>query len=35
VFVAIATLYMQRPMRLDYLWAALCQVAAACFIFRT
>jgi len=35
VFVAIAMLYMQQPMRLDYLWAAPCQVAAVCFIFRT
>lgn len=26
--------YMKQPLRLDYLWAGLCLVAAAWFIFR-
>jgi uncharacterized protein (DUF486 family) len=34
VFVPFAMLYMQQPMKLDYLWAALCLVGAVYFIFR-
>lgn len=35
VFVPFAALYMQKPVKLDYLWAALCMLAAVYFIFRT
>lgn len=34
VFVPFAVLYMQQPLKLDYLWAALCLVGAVYFIFR-
>ena len=34
VFVPFAVLYMRQPLKLDYLWAALCMVGAAYFIFR-
>jgi len=34
VFVPFAVVYMQQPMKLDYLWAALCMVGAVYFIFR-
>ncbi len=34
VFVPFAVLYMKEPLRLDYLWAALCLLAAVGFIFR-
>jgi uncharacterized protein len=34
VFVPFAILYMKEPLKLDYLWAALCLVGAAYFIFR-
>ena len=35
VFVPFAVLYMDQPVKLDYLWAALCLVAAVFFIFRS
>ncbi len=35
VFVPFAVLYMKEPLRLDYLWAALCPVGAVNFIFRS
>ncbi len=35
VFVPFAVLYMGQPLKLDYLWAALCLMGAAYFIFRT
>jgi uncharacterized protein len=35
VFVPFAVLYMKQPLRLDYLWAALCIMGAVYFIFRT
>ena len=35
VFVPFAFFYMKQPLRLDYLWAGLCIVAAVYFIFRT
>ena len=34
VFVPFALLYMKQPLKLDFLWAALCMLAAAYFIFR-
>jgi uncharacterized protein (DUF486 family) len=34
VFVPFAIFYMRTPIKLDYLWAALCMVAAAWFMFR-
>ena len=34
VFVPFAVFYMRAPLKLDYLWAALCMVAAAWFMFR-
>jgi uncharacterized protein (DUF486 family) len=34
VFVPFAIFYMKAPVKLDYLWAGLCMVAAAWFMFR-
>jgi hypothetical protein len=34
VFVPFAVFYLDEPLKLDYLWAALCMVAAVYFIFR-
>jgi uncharacterized protein (DUF486 family) len=34
VFVPFAVLYMRQPLRLDYLWAALCICGAVYFVFR-
>ena len=34
VFVPFAILYMKQPLKLDFLWAGLCLVAAAWFMFR-
>ena len=34
VFVPFAIYYMKQPVKLDYLWAALCMLGAAYFIFR-
>jgi uncharacterized protein (DUF486 family) len=34
VFVPFAVLYMNQPVKLDYLWAALCILGAVYFIFR-
>lgn len=34
VFAAFAFLYLKQPLKLDYLWAALCLVGAAYFMFR-
>lgn len=34
VFVPFAVFYMQQPLKLDYLWAALCLLGAVYFIFR-
>jgi uncharacterized protein (DUF486 family) len=34
VFVPFAIFYMGQPIKLDYLWAALCIVGAVYFIFR-
>ena len=35
VFVPFAMLFMGAPLKLDYLWAALCMLGAVYFIFRT
>jgi len=35
VFVPFAVFYMGQPLKLDYLWASLCLVGAAYFMFRT
>lgn len=35
VFVPFAVLYMHEPVKLDYLWAALCLLGAVYFIFRS
>lgn len=34
VFVPFSILYMKEPVKLDYLWAALCIFGAVFFIFR-
>jgi uncharacterized protein (DUF486 family) len=34
VFVPFAVLYMRQPLRLDFLWAALCLCGAVYFVFR-
>ena len=34
VFVPFAWFYMREPLKLDYLWAALCILGAVYFIFR-
>jgi uncharacterized protein len=35
VFVPFAVFYMHKPLRLDYLWAALCILGAVYFLFRS
>jgi len=35
VFVPFAVFYMKEPLKLDYLWAALCILGAVYFIFRS
>src|SRR5688572_3763904 len=35
VFVPFAVLYMKQPLKLDYVWAALCLVGAVYFVFRS
>ena len=34
VFAGFAFFYMKQPLKLDYLWAGLCLVGAAYFMFR-
>ncbi len=34
VFVPFAMFYMQQPLKLDYLWAAMCIMGAVYFMFR-
>jgi uncharacterized protein (DUF486 family) len=34
VFVPFAFLYMKQPLRLDFVWAALCIMGAVYFVFR-
>jgi uncharacterized protein (DUF486 family) len=35
VFIPFAFFYMKEPLKLDYLWAALCMCGAVYFIFRS
>jgi uncharacterized protein len=35
VFAPFAVLYIRQPLKLDYLWAALCLMGAVYFIFRS
>ena len=35
VFVPFAILYMKQPIKLDYLWAAVCLCGAVYFVFRS
>jgi uncharacterized protein (DUF486 family) len=34
VFAPFAVIYLREPLKLDYLWAALCMVGAVYFMFR-
>lgn len=34
VFLPFSVLYLKEPLKLDFLWAALCMVGAVYFIFR-
>jgi len=35
VFVPFALIYLKEPLKLDYLWAALCMMGAVYFVFRS
>ncbi|MCB1662346.1 MAG: DMT family protein [Pseudomonadales bacterium] len=35
IFVPFSVMYLKEPLKLDYLWAALCMVGAAYFMFRS
>lgn len=35
VFVPFSVMYLKEPLKLDYLWAAMCLVAAVYFMFRS
>ena len=35
VFVPFAVAYMKEPIKLDYVWAALCIMGAVYFVFRS
>ncbi len=35
VFVPFAVFYLKEPLKLDYLWAALCMMGAVYFVFRS
>lgn len=35
VFVPFSIMYLKEPLKLDYLWAGLCLLGAAYFIFRS
>ena len=35
VFAPFAVFYMRQPLKLDYLWAALCLLGAVYFVFRS
>jgi uncharacterized protein (DUF486 family) len=35
VFVPFAYFYLKEPLKLDYLWAALCILGAVYFVFRS
>jgi uncharacterized protein (DUF486 family) len=34
VFAGFCVVYMKEPLKLDFLWAGLCLIAAAYFMFR-
>ena len=34
VFIPFAIFYMKQPLRIDFIWAALCMVGAVFFVFR-
>lgn len=35
VFIPFSLFYLREPLKLDYLWAALCMVGAVYFMFRS
>ena len=35
VFVPFAFVFMQQPLKLDFLWACLCMIGAVYFVFRS
>lgn len=35
VFVPFSVMYLKEPLKLDYLWAGICLVGAAYFMFRS
>jgi uncharacterized protein len=35
VFVPFSVLYLREPLKLDYVWAAVCLLGAAYFVFRS
>lgn len=35
IFVPFSCLYLKEPLKLDYLWAGLCLIAAVYFMFRS
>jgi len=35
VFAPFAVIYMRQPLKLDFLWAALCMLGAVYFMFRS
>jgi uncharacterized protein (DUF486 family) len=35
IFVPFSVMYLKEPLKLDYLWAALCLLGAVYFIFRS
>ncbi|KAF0189473.1 MAG: hypothetical protein FD168_728 [Desulfobulbaceae bacterium] len=35
VFIPFSVIYLKEPLKLDYLWAALCIVGAVFFVFRS
>lgn len=35
IFVPFSIVYMKQPVKLDYLWAALCIFGAVYFVFRS
>ncbi|WP_074665789.1 DMT family protein [Nitrosomonas communis] len=34
IFIPFAVFYLKEPLKLDYLWAGLCMIGAAYFMFR-
>jgi uncharacterized protein (DUF486 family) len=35
IFIPFSVIYLKEPLKLDYLWAALCIVGAVFFVFRS